>query len=1120
MNYVPYHVHTMYSLLDSTTTFEQYVDKAAECGMKAICFSEHGNVFGWFKKKEYVESKGLKFLYGIECYLTETCDPENKIRDNYHTVLIAKNMDGFVELNRLISLSYKPEQFYYKPRISFDQFLNISDNIIKISACLASPLWSFRRRLDNAEGDVSMRREKYLQVAMHYDYFEIQYHSGDQIEYNKLLYEMAAELNKPLIAGTDTHSIDKYAAECRIVLKYGKTDGDWGDSENNFDLTFKTYDELVEAFKQQGALPQAVYMEAIENTNRMADSVESLQIDKSVRYPILYPGQDEEKIMVDRIKTMYEDKVKRGIIDGNNPQYLQNIETEMAVFKKINMVGFMLFMSELMCWAREQGLYTSPCRGSVGGSTVAYITDIIDLDPVKRHTVFSRFANEYREEVGDIDTDWFKPDRPLIYEHMFERFGYEKCAYILAMGTLADVAVIDVIGKAFRILDKQEGRETKYTLDFIKQVKAEWLENQEKTRQKYPEIFQYYNGLVGCIVSQSQHPAGIVVAPINLIDNCSVFEKDGAQILPIDMDEVHEIGLVKYDILGLKNVGIIEKTCEYANLELPHEWNIDWNDQNVFDDMVKSPIGIFQFESDYAYNTIKEYHKNIRRKGLPFTIDDMTLCNACIRPSGASYRDDLIALKPHHNPSKMIDDLLENTHGVLVYQEQTIAFLQQICGLSGGEADNVRRAIGRKQVDRLEAALPGILEGYCAKSDKPRSVAEKEAKIFLQIIEDSASYQFGFNHATGYSMLGYLCAYYRYYYPLEFCTAFLNCSESEKDFSAGVELIRQRGYKIMPPKFGKSRAGFFFDKKTGEIYKSVDSIKYMSVAVAEEIYALHVNNYNNFTDLLYDLRSKTSINAKQLDILIHLDFFSDFGSISKLEYMAIRFDDLADAKVIPRDKLENLCLTPEVLRMFCDKETPTRIDEIDVERWAKDTGNDVSDCTKRTGGYSTVRMMKKFNLEQTPDLLPYATKIVIGRFSEIHNRELLQYLENTSVAQETPLKNKLLYQLEYLGYIDYTDPSEDPRKVVVMNLDTKYSPKFTAYCIKSGATCEMRVHSRKDGRRKDIKTTFKDTPFGNGDILYMKKCEKRPRQKKVGDEWVKVPGEYNWWLTEYQHLTI
>ena len=1117
-NYTIYHCHTMDSLLDSATSYKDYIDRAVECGMKAIGFSEHGNMYHWFAKKQYAESKGLKFLYGIECYLTEG----EKIRDNYHTVLIAKNKEGFVELNRLVSVTTKPDHFYYKPRLTFDEFLGISNNVIKISACPASPLWSFRKRLDLAdeEGeDTSQRREMYIRLAQHYDYYEIQYHDGEQAEYNKLLYEFSKTFHKPLIVGTDTHSLNDYKAECRIILKYGKTDGDWGDSENQCDLTFKTRREVEELFCKQNALPEDVWTAALDETNIMADSVGVIDIDTSIKYPILYKGQDEEQIMMDRVIRMYHDKVEHGVIPADNPQYLENVKTEMEVLKKIDMVGFMLGMSEMMVAMKESGLYTSPCRGSVGGSTVAYITDIIDVDPVKRHTVFSRFANEYRIEVGDIDTDWFKEDRQKVYNYLFDRFGIRQCAYILAVGTLADAAVIDTIGKAFRIIAEKSGGETQYTLDKIKEIKREWLADRDKTKRRYQDLFKYYDGLVGCVVSQSQHPAGIVVSPVDLIDNYSVFEKDGAQIIPIDMDEVHDIGLVKYDILGLKNVGIIEKVCEYAHLPLPTESNMDWDDQDVFDSMVKNPVGIFQFESPYAFDTIKKYHSNIRKKGLPFTIDDMTLCNACIRPSGASYRDDLISLKEHKNPSKMIDDLLSNTHGHLVYQEQVIAFLQEICGLSGGEADNVRRAIGRKQLDRLEAALPGILEGYCSRSDKPREVAEEEAKTFLKVIEDSASYMFGFNHATGYSMLGYLCAYYRHYYPLEFCTAFLNCAESEADFTAGTSLIKALGYKIMPPRFGVSRSGFFFNKDDGVIYKSVDSIKYMSKEIAEELYSISMNHYDSFTDLLYAI-ANTSIDARQLDILIKLGYFSDFGDPSKLLYVAQRFNDLANRKTIRIDQLDAMTIERDDIKRFSDKATPTRIEEIDVERLIMDRQIDrdeLEKCHKPDGSWSTKKTVRKLGLNlEDPEMLPYATKIVIGSFGSIHNRDLIRYYEDTCKAQPVTPQIRMEWEREYLGYIEYRDPALSPRLVMVMDLDTKYSPRFTGYCLKTGDTKDLKVHKKKFWKRPDIIVSFNDLPFKNGDILYLKKCKQEPKMKKDGNDWVKDYSQMEWWINDYK----
>jgi DNA polymerase-3 subunit alpha len=193
----------------------------------------------------------------------------------------------------------------------------------------------------------------------------------------------------------------------------------------------------------------------------------------------------------------------------------------------------------------------------------------------------------------------------------------------------------------------------------------------------------------------------------------------------------------------------------------------------------------------------------------------LSLVNAALRPSGASYRDRLIAKEFNKNPSEQIDELLKDNNGFLVFQEDTIKFLQEICGLSGSEADNIRRAIGRKQKDRLDAALPRILEGYCNKSDKPREVAEKEVQEFLQIIENASSYMFGYNHSTGYSMIGYLCAYYRYYYPLEFITAYLNNAQNEDDINAGTDLIKQKGIQLKPIQFRMSKGKYFFNRSFG-----------------------------------------------------------------------------------------------------------------------------------------------------------------------------------------------------------------------------------------------------------------------------------------------------------------
>lgn len=388
-NYVTYHLHSYDSLLDSCTSYKEYIDRAVELGQKAIAFTEHGRPTCWISKKMYCDKVGIKFLYGVEAYLTETHD--EKVRDNYHTVLIAKNEAGIKEINSVISKSFNDDHFYYVNRISFDEFLNISKNVIKISACLASPL-----------NKVDIKNPIYEELVRHYDYLEIQPHDHpEQIAFNVQLACLAEEYGIPLIAGTDTHSLNSYKAECRKILLKAKHKS-YGD-EDAFDLTYKSYDELVEAFEKQGALPSQIYLEAIENTNVMSDSVEDFELDKSLKYPILYGSREEDnRVFAETIERKFADKLANGIIAAEQKDAFRvAIEEEKRVFEKIQMSGFMLSMSELISWCKENDIAVGNARGSVGGSRIAYITDVIDLNPETWNTVFSRFANEDRVEVGD-----------------------------------------------------------------------------------------------------------------------------------------------------------------------------------------------------------------------------------------------------------------------------------------------------------------------------------------------------------------------------------------------------------------------------------------------------------------------------------------------------------------------------------------------------------------------------------------------------------------------------------------------------------------------------------------------------------------------------------------------
>ena len=423
-------------------------------------------------------------------------------------------------------------------------------------------------------------------------------------------------------------------------------------------------------------------------------------------------------------------------------------------------------------------------------------------------------------------------------------------------------------------------------------IKAEYDDDPEGTKAKYPEVFYYFDGLKDCVVSQSQHPAGIVASPMNLTDYCGTFlGNDGQRILPLDMDFCHALGLIKYDILGLKTIGVIDKVCKMIGQYFPKANETDFTDQAVYNDMNQNPNTIFQFESGYAQDCFKKMGCH--------SIDDITLVNAALRPGGASYRDRLFKHEINDNGSEIINNILKESYGFLVYQEEITAFLQYVCGFSGSDADSIRRAIGKKDAAKIEKALPQILEGYCSKSDKPREIAEQEAKNFLQVIEDASSYMFNKNHALGYSLLTYLCGYYRHYYPVQYCTAYLMCAKNDDDLFNGQQLARDLGITLESIKFRFANWDYSCDADKRVIYKGLSDVPYMSQDSYKSLRSLYNKRYDvktditlfdigqdnqiepQFIDLLADLK-ELKVDVRQIESLIKLDYFSEFGDINYL----------------------------------------------------------------------------------------------------------------------------------------------------------------------------------------------------------------------------------------------
>lgn len=1001
----------------------------------------------WTEKYGLCKEAGIRYIHSVEIYLTESI--EEKVRDNYHTILIAKNMDGVKEINKLIKISSQEDHFYYTNRISFDEFLALSDNVITTSACLASPL----NKLDESH-------PRYYELAKKYDFLEVQPHNHpEQIAFNKKLKELSVRLKKPLIAGTDAHSPTPYKSECRQVLLEAKNK--YFEDEGAFDLTYKSYDELVEAFQRQKALSQADYMAAIENTNLLYNLTEDLELDTTIKYPILYGSREEDSIkFVETINEKFEDKLKNGIIPPEQEEAFRSaIKEEVRVFQKLNMDGFMLSMSELTTWCRNHDIPIGPARGSVGGSRVAYVTDIIDINPETWHTVFSRFCNEDREEIGDIDIDCIESDRPAIFNHIIERFGSDKTARVASFGTLKAKATVDEIGRCLakrwaKAHPNSPPQNNPWSLKKIAEIKDQLTSVDElsksekkpitgydaykKVAKKYPELFYYFEGLLDTKVSQSVHPAGMVISPITLADNYGVFNKDGETCLLLDMDNVHDYtGLAKYDFLVLKTIQVIKEACDFVGIKFPREHEMNWYDENVWNSMLTSSAALFQFESPFAFQCLQRFK--------PKSLFDMSIVTACIRPSGKSYRDDLLARKIHKNPSELIDDLLKDNLGYLIYQEDTIKFLQSICGLSGSEADNVRRAIGRKQKDRLDKAMPLILEGYCSKSSATRNTAEGEAKEFLQIISDSAKYQFGYNHAIAYCKLGYICAYLRYYYPIEFITSFLNNAANEDDVKNGTEYANKVGIKITMPKWGISRSNYAYDKEKNIISKGLSSVKYIGANVGEKLYEIaHRRIYKRFIDVLYALVKDSAIDARQLDILIKIDFFSMYGNQREL----MRIVDI----------FTNIFKKGEAAKIAKTKVEGTPIEDI-VKKYA-------------IGVTKSGNAAKSYTLLDVKSILDEVEDVV----KEMHMDDLSVVLKVQNFKDA----------MGYAGYI--SGKAEDRRKLYIMNIYPVYrrsDQKQFGYSVITKS-----IGSGKESRFTVFNKQYNQQPIKEDDIIYCSQYER------------------------------
>lgn len=963
-NYVVYHLHSDLSNgvtnIDSVTKFHEYVEVAKQCGMKALAFSEHGSVFEWYHKKQAIEAAGLKYIHAAEMYLTESLD--EKIRDNYHCVLIAKNFEGFNELNKLVSQSFnrKDNHFYYVPRISFEELFNTSENIIFTTACVGGVMH---------KADETVRSKFLKFMCQHKDrcFFEVGHHIDEkQVQYNQYLKKLSDEYGIPLIAGTDTHVLNEVHEKGRSILQRSKNI--YFEGEDKWDLKFHSFPELVEAYKLQGSLSKEDYMRAINNTNLLADMVEEFTLDTNTKYPHIYDNPKEtfrQKVMEAKAKNPY---IKERYTEERINKV---IEEEFEVYEKTQSIDFMLLQTYLREWETANGIQCGYGRGSVSGSMIAYILGITKMDSLKFDLNFFRFMNPSRVTNADIDTDYSGKDRDTVKQFLLrDKMSLPgiRSAEIITFNTIAMKGAIKDVCRALNVsLDEAQQLSNAVFLNDKKQ----W-EIDDKWRIEYPEVFTYVDIVNGTIVSIGTHPSGVLISDLPIDETvglCSISTSD-YPVSMINMKELDDLMYVKLDILGLDNIGVINETCKILGIDRLDPDNVDLDDEAVWKSIRDDTTLIFQWESNSAQAYLKKFmsDKTIAKakevnKDFSY-IKWLSFGNGLIRPGCASFRDDIANGNVNVTGFKELDDALAMTFGRITMQEDIMRFCKNFCGYSDAESDTVRRGIAKKK--GTEQFIGEIHDRFLDFSNTKFNVpTEKLEEIFPPIkqgILDASDYAFSWNHSDAYSLIGYICGYLRYYHPIEFITAALNIFKDNAEKTASiVKYAKKAGIKITSPKFGYSKSDYFFMKEENVIAKGLSSVKYMSAGIADELYELSKKNtYTHFIDLLSDINSNTAVNSRQIDILIKIDYFSKFGNQRELLRICDIFElfKKGTAKQIKKESIKDSPIDTIVKKYSNDKtksgaesksyillDTPAIMRE--CEQMIKETGMpDLSDLLK------------------------------------------------------------------------------------------------------------------------------------------------------------------------------
>lgn len=1048
--YNNYHRHTHYSnisTLDCCVKPIDYINRAKELGHTTYFTTEHswqGNIFESYK---LCSENGLKPIYGVEAYYVDDMSVKDS-RQIYHIVIIAMTNAGRKQINKIISKAYK-DGFYYKARIDLNCLLSLNPkDVVVTSACIATRLFKGDDWLNNF----------FLPVYKHFGnhfFLEVQDHNHEsQKALNKKILELSRKYDVKIIHGCDSHYI--YEEDSKIRNMFLKAKGmNYGD-EDSFILDYPGYDAIIQRYKEQGVLTEQEAIEALNNT-LVFDEAEPIELDYGFKLPRIFKEDSKKhlkRILLDEFKkkipynTLSKDKLK---------EYKQALNYEYKIILKCDMEDYFLLDYYIVKKAVEEygGILTRTGRGSGVSFLTNYLLGFTQIDrlksPIKLYP--TRFMSAERilntRSLPDIDLNW--ADVKPVLKASKDYLGEDGVYYMVSYKPMQE-------SSAFRLWCKALGMNINEYNDIAKNI------DDYKDDPKWSKLINDSKAFIGVIESVSPSPCSVLLLDKPISEEIGLIKVGDVMCCALDGYYCDVFKYLKNDYLIVSVYTLIDKTYKLIGRPIDDISTLLKNCDDKVWDLIDNGITttINQCDSDYDKQILKKYK--------PRTLAELSAYVASIRPGFASLLNNFIERKPYSTGVEKLDELLKDSYHYLLYQESIMTYLIWL-GIDEKETYDIIKKISKKKFKQkeLDELKKKLYAGWMKQVGEEKGFNET-----WEVVEAASRYSFNASHSLSVALDALYGAYLKSHYPLEYFTVAL--TEYSGDEVRTKNLIKELDYfniKLKPIKFRKSSFDYRIEKETNTIYKGIEAIKYLNAKIANELYELRDKSYDTFIDLLVDIKN-TTVDSRQLEILIKLNFFEEFGEPNALLEQVKVFDKIYGKKTAKKK---------DVFVFIGDY-------NLTIEKFREVMFDDIM---SNGGVYKeTEKQIKGFN----------GTKFIKAVCNEMS-------------YPETTLMDKVKYQMECLGYIDIVDPEADKRLYCVTKVDVRKSiVNADIYELHSGKTQSVKLW------RKD----FDMNPFAEGNILYLYRVEKKNKREpsskinpKTGKPiWVAVPDKWEFWLQSYR----